>query len=52
MHLLLRPALAESATVTFPDVEQACEFFAEAFVRAVSTGCAQASAPSTPASPA
>ena len=44
MHLLLRPALVESATVTLPEVEQACDFFAEAFVRAVSTGRAQQSA--------
>jgi AcrR family transcriptional regulator len=44
MHLLLRPALVESATVTLPEVDQACDFFAEAFVRAVSTGRAQQSA--------
>jgi hypothetical protein len=38
MHLVLRPAIVESATVTMPEVEQACDFFAEAFVRAVATG--------------
>lgn len=35
MHLLLRPAALESAVVPLPDVEQVCDVFAAAFVRAV-----------------
>ena len=38
MHMLLRPAVLESGLVELPDVEQACDVFAEAFVRAVGTG--------------
>jgi AcrR family transcriptional regulator len=51
MHLLLRPALVESATVTLPEVEQACDFFADAFVRAVSTGRTKQSAALSPHTP-
>ena len=51
MHLLLRPAIVESATVTLPEVDDACDFFAESFVRAVSTGRTKRSAPPAHASP-
>jgi AcrR family transcriptional regulator len=45
MHLLLRPAALESAMVPVPDVEQVCDVFAEAFVRAVAAEADPASVP-------
>jgi hypothetical protein len=35
MHMLLRPAVVESGLVALLELEQACDVFAEAFVRAV-----------------
>jgi hypothetical protein len=38
IHMLMRPAMAGLAFVDLPDIEQACDVFADAFIRAAATG--------------
>jgi hypothetical protein len=47
MHMLLRPALARELGRDLPAVDETCEVFADAFVRAVAVPEGSASSPSS-----